>query len=172
MKELSLRNVTLIALVASWFIQIGGQVFALIAVDRTLVAGPPRSFAMLQGVYRYDSSLFWSTVPPLTSLLLIIALVTNWKTGRRKFLLVTLTLFMVITLVSILYLQPTFDAIKAIGYRDEIDPTLRSRAAKWHAAEWAVWCLALVGGFALLLALIRPATTAEPIEGNLLESAA
>jgi hypothetical protein len=152
-------------------IQIGGQVFALIAVDRTLVAAPPRSFAMLQGVFRYDSSLFWSTVPPLTSCCSSSHWLRTGRPGAENFYL-TLTLFVVITLVSILYLQPTFDAIKAIGYRDEIDPTLRSRAAKWHAAEWAVWCLALVGGFALLLALIRPATTAEPIEGNLLESAA
>lgn len=82
MRELNIQNITLMALVASWFIQIGGQVFALIAVDSALVAAPPRSFAMLQGEYRYDGSPFWSTVPPMTLVLFIIALVANWKTGR------------------------------------------------------------------------------------------
>jgi hypothetical protein len=48
MKELPLPNVTLMASVASFFIQIGGQVFALIVVDSTLVEAPPRSFAILQ----------------------------------------------------------------------------------------------------------------------------
>ena len=163
MKELNLRNVTMMALVGSWFIQIGGQLFALIAVDGALVAAPPRSFAMLQGEYRYDSSAFWSTVPPLTSALLIIALIANWKTARRKLLLLVLTLFVVIGLVSILYLEPTFDDIKAIGYRNEVDTALQSRAATWHATEWAVWGLTLVGGLTLLLALIRPVTSAiEP----------
>ena len=161
MKELNLRNITMMALVACWFIQIGGQVFALVAVDSALVAAPPRSFAMLQGEYRYDSSAFWSTVPPLTSVLLIIALVANWKTGRRKLLLLALTLFMVIALMSMLYLEPVFDEIKAIGFSDEVDPALQSRAANWYAADWAAWCLALVGGLILLLALIRP-VTAEP----------
>jgi fatty acid desaturase len=161
MKELNLPNVTLMALVASWFIQIGGQVFALIAVDGALAAAPPRSFAMLQGEYRYDSSLFWSTVPPLTSVLLIIALVTNWKTGRRKILLLALTLLMVTALVSMLYLEPLFDEIKAIGFRDEVDPALQRRAATWYATDWAIWCIALVGGITLLLALIRPVTTSK-----------
>jgi hypothetical protein len=163
MKELNLPNITLMALVASWFIQIGGQVFALIAVDSALVAAPPSSFAMLQGEYRYDSSAFWSTVPPLTTVLLIIALIANWRTGRRKLLLLALTLFIVIGLVSMLYLEPTFDDIKAIGYRDEVDPALQSRAATWHTTEWAVWGLTLVGGLTLLLALIRPVPSAiEP----------
>ena len=161
MKELNLANITLIALAASWFVQIGGQVFALTAVDGTLVAAPPRSFAMLQGEYRYDSSVFWSTVPPLTLLLLIIALITNWKTARRKLLLVAVTLFVVIGSVSMFYLEPTFDAIKAIGFRDEVDPALQSRAATWHITEWAVWGMTLVGGLTLLLALIRPATSAN-----------
>jgi hypothetical protein len=55
MKELNPSNVTLMASVASFFIQSGGQVFALIAVDRILVEAPPRSFALLQGAHRYDS---------------------------------------------------------------------------------------------------------------------
>jgi len=159
MRELNLRNVTLMALVASWFIQIGGQVFALIAVVSALVAAPPRSFAMLQGEYRYDSSAFWSTVPPTTFVLFLIALVTNWKTGRRTLLLLALAMFIVVGLVSMVYLEPVFDEIKAIGYRDEVDPALQRRAATWCRTEWAVWGVTLVGGLVLLLALIRPATT-------------
>jgi hypothetical protein len=161
MRVLNFRNIALMALVASWFIQIGGQVFALIAVDSALIAAPPRSFAMLQGEYRYDSDAFWSTVPPITGLLLIIALVTNWKTPRRKFLLVALALNIVVALVSIFYLDPLFNELNAIGFRDEVDPALRRRAATWYAMDWAVWGVALVGGFALLLALLRPATTSS-----------
>ena len=167
MKELNLPNVTMIALAASWFVQIGGQVFALVSVDRALVAAPPRSFAMLQGEYRYDSSVFWDTVPAITTVLLIIALVANWKSGRRKLLLFVLAVFVVVGLVSMLYLEPSFDEIKAAAYRDAVDPALQSKAAAWYATDWALWGVTLVGGFALLLALIQPVTPSKQTAADL-----
>lgn len=161
MKELNLPNVTLMSVVASCFIQIGAQLFALVVVASTVSEAPPRSFAMFQGKYGYNSSAFWSTVPPITFVLFIIALVTNWKTGRRKILLLALTLFIVAGLVAGLFLEPVFDEMKAMGYRDEVDPVLQSRAARWYALDWAVWGMAVVAGLALLLALIRPVTTSK-----------
>ena len=62
-------------------------------------------------------------------------------------------------LVSIFYIDPLFNALNAIGYRDKVDSALQRRAARWHAMDWAVWGVNLVGGFTLLLALLRPATT-------------
>lgn len=159
MKEVNAPNVTLMALVASWFIRFGAQLFALVIIARTVSKAPPRSFAILQGAYGYDSSIFWSTVPPITLVLFIIALVANWKTHRRRLLLLALILFIVGGLVAGLYLEPLFDQMKAMGYRDEIDPALQSRAATWYALDWAVWSVGAVGGPALLLALTRPVTT-------------
>jgi len=49
MKELNLPNVTLIALVASCFIQIGAQLFALVVIASTVAEAPPRSFVMFEG---------------------------------------------------------------------------------------------------------------------------
>jgi hypothetical protein len=159
MKELNLPNVTLMAAVTSCFLQIGAQLFALVVVAGTVSKAPPRSFAMFQGEYGYNSSAFWSTVPTITFVLLVVALVANWKTGRRKLLLLALTMFIVGGLMAGLFLEPVFDEMKAMGYRDEVDPVLRSRAATWYALDWAVWGIALVSGLALLLALIRPVTT-------------
>src|SRR5687768_4669690 len=139
MKELNLRNITMMGLVASCLMQIGAQLYALSVVASTVSAAPPRSFAMLQGEYGYDSSAFWSTVPMITSALFVIALVANWKTPRRKLLLFALTLFVVGGLVAGLYLEPVFDEMKAIGFRDEVDPVLQSRAATWYALDWTVW---------------------------------
>ena len=163
MKELNLRNITLIALVASWFIQIGGQVFALVVVDSALSKAPPRSFAILQGEYRYDSSVFWSTVPQITFVLLIIALVTNWKTRRRKLLLFALTLFVTGSLIAGLLVEPVFSEMTAIGYSDRVDSALQSRAARWYALDWMLWGVAASAGVALLLALITPAHDQEAV---------
>jgi hypothetical protein len=157
-KELNLRNLTLMALVACGLMQIGAQLYALSVVASTVSAAPPRSFAMLQGEYGYNSSAFWNTVPTITFVLFIIALVANWKTPRRKLLLLALTLFVIGGLVAGLYLEPAFDQMKAIGFRDEVDPVLQRRAARWYALDWTVWSLGAVAGVALLLALIRPVT--------------
>lgn len=156
MKELNLPNVTLMASVASFFIQFGAQLFALVVVAGTVAKAPPRSFAMFQGEYGYNSSVFWDAVPAITFVLLIIALVANWKTRRRNLLFLALTTFVIGGLLAGVFLEPIFDEIKATGYRDEIDPFLQSRAATWYALDWAVWSLGFLGGLSLLVALIRP----------------
>jgi hypothetical protein len=158
MKELNVRNLTLMALVFCCLMQIGAQLYALAVVASTVSAAPPRSFAMLQGQYGYNSSAFWNTVPIITALLFVIALVANWKTPRRKLLLLALTLFVIGGLVAGLYLEPVFDEMKAIGFKDEVDPVLQSRATRWYALDRTVWALGAVAGGTLLLALIRPVT--------------
>jgi len=139
--------------------QIGAQLYALSVVASTVSAAPPRSFAILQGEYRYDSSAFWNIFPTITSVLFVIALVANWKTPRRNLLLLALLLFVVGGLVAGLYLEPAFDEMKAIGFRDEVDPVLQSRAATWYALDRGVWAIGALAGVTLLLALMRPSTT-------------
>jgi hypothetical protein len=102
----------------------------------------------------------------------MMALLTNWKTQRRQLMLLALTLYLIVGLVSAFYLQPVFDEIKAVGYRDEVDLALQSRAATWYATDWAVWSVGLVCGIAQLLALIRPVTTPTQAALNSPQSAA
>lgn len=159
MKELNLPNVTLMALVASCFIQIGAQLFALVVVAGTVSEAPPRSFAMFEGGYGYNSGAFWSTVPPISFALFIIALIANWNTRRRNLMLFALTMFLVGGLVMMLWVEPVFAEMKAMGFRAEVDPVLQSRAARWYALDWVGWTMGALGGVALLLALVRPVTT-------------
>jgi len=160
MREFNFRNLTLMAATASCLIQSGAQLFAVSVMSRTVVQAPPRSFAIFQGAYGYDSSSFWNTVPPVTGLLLVIALATNWKTQRRNFLLFALAVFVLAGVVAGVFLEPAFAKIIAVGYRDAIDPALQRRAANWYALDWAVWMFSLLAGGALLVALGRPATKA------------
>ena len=156
MKEISLRNLTVMALVASCFIQIGAQLFAVSMIASTVAAAPPRSFAILQGEYGYDSQAFWAVVPNITLLLFVLALITNWKTARRNLLLAALGLFVAAGLLAMLFLGPTFDRMIARGFSDEIDPVLQSEASTWLMMDWSVWGLGLLAGLLLLIALIRP----------------
>lgn len=156
MSTLGIRNITLMALIASCFMQIGAQLFALSVVASTIAEAPPRSFAILEGEYRYNSSSFWETAPPITGLLYIVGLIANWKTRRRTLLLASFALFVIGGLVAGLLLEPEFATITASGYSDTVDPALQSRAARWLAYDWAVWSISLAAGIALLLSLSRP----------------
>ena len=149
MKELNLRNVIMMR--AGGVLPDAGRRSALCPVCccQHGVSGSTRSFAILEGPYRYDSSAFWNTVPTITFVLFIIALVANWNTPRRKLLVLALSLFMIAGLAAGLYLEPMFDEMKAIGFRDEVDPVLQARAATWYAADWAVWSTGAAAGVAL-----------------------
>ena len=161
MKRVDVPNLTLAALVSSCFIQIGAQLFALVVVASTLAEAPPRSFAMLAGEYGYDSSAFWNIVPAITSVLFLVALIGNWKTGRRRLLLFALALFAMGSLIAGLLVEPIFSEMSAVGYSDRVDSVLQSRAAKWYALDWMLWGVAASAGVALLLALITPAHDRE-----------
>lgn len=151
-----LPNASLIALITSCFIQVGAQLFAILVVVRTVIAAPPRSFAIFEGEYGYDSSFFWDTVPPITLLLFVVALLANWKNTRRNLLLAALTLFVLAGAIAGIFLEPEFAELRGIGYRDVVDPALRSRAATWYAYDVGVWFLGFVAGMTLLVALARP----------------
>ena len=90
-------------------------------------------------------------------MLFVTALIANWKSSRRNLLLLALTLFVIGGVMAGLYLEPTFDEIKKIGFRDEIDPVLQARAATWYATDWGVWAIGATAAVCLLLALVRPA---------------
>lgn len=161
MGRLNIRNVTLMALVTSCFLQIGGQLFALAVVVSTITRAPPRSFAILEGEYRYDSSSFWEIVPPITALLFVIALVANWKTTRRLLIMVAFALFILGGVLAGMVLEPEFARLIESGYRDAVDPDLQRRAANWYALDWALWGLTLMSGLALLLALVTPSDRSQ-----------
>jgi len=161
MKRVVAPNLTLAALVASCFIQIGAQLFALVVVAGTVATAPPRSFAMLAGEYAYNSSGFWNTVPMITSVLFLIALIANWKTRRRRLLLLALALFVIGSLIAGFLVEPIFSEMLATGYSDRVDPALQSQAARWYAFDWMLWGVAASSGVALLLALITPTREQE-----------
>lgn len=158
MGNLNVRNLTLMAVITSCFLQVGGGLFAISVLVSTITEAPPRSFAILEGAYRYDSSVFWETLPPITAVLFVVALIANWKTTRRWLVVAAFALFILGGLLAGILLEPEFAKITEGGYRDLVDPELQSRARSWYALDWAVWSVTLLAGIALLLALSHPVT--------------
>lgn len=153
---LSLPNLSLIAAVVSCLIQVGAQLFAVVVVVATVTEAPPRSLAMLAGEYGYDSGPFWDVVPMVTSVLLFVALATNWRTPRRRLLLGAAVLFVGAGLFASFVMEPVQADVVSARYSDAVDEGLRARAAWWHTLDWISWALVLVVGLLLSVALATP----------------
>ena len=95
----------------------------------------------------------------------VVALIANWKTQRRRLLLGALTLFLVGGIVAGLFLEPGFAELRAAGYSDTVDAELQRRAATWYVYDCGVWLLGLIAGVCLLVALARPAMDHRGVTG-------
>ena len=153
MRTPSLPNLSLIPAVVGALLQAGAQLFAVAVVVGTVTAAPPRSLAMYGGEYGYDSGPFWQVMPTVTLGLLLIALVGNWRTPRRRLILVAAALFVAAGLFSTLVMSPVQAAVVGAGYSDAVDAALRTQAARWQLLDWVSWALTLSVGVVLVAAL-------------------
>jgi hypothetical protein len=160
-RTLSLPNLSLIAAAVSCLLQVGAQLFAVVVVVATVTQAPPRSLAMLNGKYGYDSGPFWDVVPMVTGVLLLVAIATNWTTPRRRLLLGAAVAFIVAGMFAAFVMEPVKADVVSVAYSDIVDEALRARAAWWYTLDWISWALALVVGILLSIALVTQVP--EPI---------
>lgn len=153
MRTPTIANLSLIPALVGALLQAGAQLFAIAVVVGTVTAAPPRSLAMYGGEYGYNSGPFWEVMPAVTFGLLLIALVGNWRTRRRRFLLVAVALFVAAGLFTVFVMGPVQQAVVEVGYSDTVDEALRLQAARWHLLDWVAWALTLSTGVVLAAAL-------------------
>lgn len=158
MRTRLLPNLSLAVATISSLLQAGAQLFAVTVVVGTVTEAPPRSLAMYVGEYGYDSGPFWEVVPTVTLVLLIVALVVNWRTPRQRLVLGAAGAFFLAGLFAIFVMSPLQAEVISGGFADYVDPALAARAARWHAFDWISWVLTLVPGVLLVIALVLPPT--------------
>lgn len=154
-------TLSLMALICGYFIIVGAEVFGHMVAGAIAFEAPPRSLAMFEGPYGYDSAAFWDIFPPITAALFVLALALNWNGPRRTLILIAFIGFLVIGATSYLYVYPQFRDIVYVGFSDTVDPELRARALRWTTMAWVRWAITVIFGFLLLIALRRPSTTSE-----------
>lgn len=148
MKTSTFSKISLVALFAGIFIQIGAQLFALLVIVKTLAKDPPKSFQMITGDYGYDSSIFWETIPNFTALLFIIALIACWKTKSRIWIIISFSIFILAGVLAIVVVGPMFAELISI----ESSVKLNEMTSTWYQLDWMLWFLTLLSG----LFLIKP----------------
>jgi hypothetical protein len=165
------KDIFLILVCISFIIVIGAAVYEHMGVVPQWSEAPPKSLSMFQGEYGLNSGRFWMSIHPVTLLLFIIALVTNWKTFRRRNILIAFIGYLIILAITSVYFVPTLMEFINTPYSDTVDPTLVDRASMWETLSLVRLVALLVLAYILLSALlksgeiilVRPVTTDVPL---------
>lgn len=162
MKErLSIYNITLIALIISYFVIVGAEIFGHIVVSGTAFEEPPRSLSMFEGEFGYDSQSFWYSFPLITAMLFVITIAVHWKTDRQNLLLIAFAGFVIIGIVSTNFIYPQFLDVVSTGYSDTFDPELQNQAKQFTRLALIRLTATIGFGTLLLLGLTIPIAQKE-----------
>jgi hypothetical protein len=145
-----IRTLLLILGCISFIVVIGGAIYEHLAVIPVWSSAVPASLAMFQGEYALVPLNFWMSIHPITVALLVIALIANWRTPRRNYVLTTLIGYLTILAVTFAYFVPELMSLIHTAYGPTVDAELTRRAGLWETLS-----LVRLGGlFALAVVLL------------------
>jgi hypothetical protein len=127
-----IRTFILIVACISFIVVIGGATYEHLAMVPVWSSAAPASLAMFQGQYAVAAMKFWVPIHPITVVLLVAALAANWKTPRRKPVLIALGGYLAALIVTFIYFVPEILAITGSTYSTSVDPELTRRAKFWE----------------------------------------
>ena len=153
----SLKNILLILASICFVIILGGAIYEHIAVVPKWSAAPPSSLTMFQGKYGLHSEYFWIPIHPVTILLMVGALITNWKNVRRKNILIVLISYIVILITTFSFFVPELISIIQTPFQDTVDPDLVRRSSMWETLSLIRLSIIAILSIILLSALTQPA---------------
>ncbi|MEO8173756.1 MAG: hypothetical protein ABI581_11760 [Sediminibacterium sp.] len=150
-----INNILVIAASISFTIVIGAGMYEHLVLVPKWAAAPPTSLDMFRGLYALNPGAFWMPIHPITLLLLIGALVFNWNTARRKYLLIHLAGYVLILALTTIYFVPELLAIIHTPYQNAPDAALTKRASQWEKLSIARMIFCIVIASVLLLSLTK-----------------
>lgn len=153
----ALRTFSLILACISFIIVIGGATYEHLAVVPLWSAAVPASLAMFQGEYGLAPQRFWIPIHPVTLVLLVAALVLNWRTFRRNFIVIALGGYFVALLATFAFFVPELMELTKTSFSAVVDPELTRRAHMWEALSLLRLSVLIIMSIILLLGLSKPA---------------
>jgi len=113
---------------------------------------------MFQGNYAIEPALFWKFIHPVTLTLFIITLGLNWKTERKKFILIPLITYIILLIVTFIYFVPELMSLIKTPYSEAVDEVVRKRGSLWITLSSIRLSLIVITTCILMLGLTKPAT--------------
>lgn len=151
----SIRNILLISACISFVIVLGGAVYEHLNMVPRWKLAPPASLTMFQGPYGIDAARFWKLIHPITLTLMLASVITNWKTARRKYILVSVSAYVLILIITFAYFVPELILITQTPYQPVTNNDLVPRADAWEKLSLVRMVFIFVIAGYLLFALTK-----------------
>lgn len=153
---MSSRNLFYILACISYCLILGAGTYEHISTWPIAFSEPPRSLAMFQGEYALQPASFWRLVHPVTLLLLLVTLILNWKTGRRKYILITMGAYVLAVIATFIYYVPELVRIIGTPYAATVDAGLQHSAGLWITLSLVRLTVIFASAIVLLFGLTKP----------------
>jgi uncharacterized membrane protein YhaH (DUF805 family) len=136
---------------------VGAAIYEHTALWPAAFSELPRSLSVFQGSYKLNAAAFWIPIHPVTLLLLVITLMTTWRTPRRMHVVYTLTGYLAILVTTFSFFVPELIDLTTTPYSDTFDESLQSRGSLWIALSLVRAGVLIVLAMVLLLGLTKKA---------------
>lgn len=119
--------------ICAYFIMNGAQVWETALMVPAWTATPPASLIFFQKPYGLDFKIFWIVIHGIHEMLLITALVFNWRIKKlRNLILLVLIGHIAVRVWTLLYFAPTLIEFQQLPYSNTVDVFLQEKAAQWR----------------------------------------
>lgn len=157
MARLEFGTYSLLLAVILWGTLLGGIVYSHIVYFPVYLSALPDSAVVVNGTYGLNEVPFWATIHPLLIISLILALALNWKSApRRKLILISFAIYVVILIISGVYFVPELRAFQSSPESSLSRTEWLVRGQRWQRLSWIRGAVCYAAIVPLLLALTRP----------------
>ncbi len=157
----NVRTISLVLAAISFVSVIGGAVYEHLAVVPVWASAVPASLTMFQGEYALAAGRFWIPIHPVTLVLLVAALILNWRTERRGHIIATIAGYAAVLAITTVWFVPELMAITQSAYAQTIDPNLTQRAQTWETYSLIRLAFLIILAINLLFGLSKRCDTLE-----------
>jgi hypothetical protein len=162
MASLGLRTISLMVSIILWGTLLGGVAYSHLVYFPVYLSNLPDSAVLVNGPHGLNEGIFWMTIHPLLILSLIVTLALNWGLqSRRKLILVSFVVYVVILIISFLYFVPELMAFKQSPVSGLSRADWLARGQRWQILSWVRGAICYAAFVPLLLALTKPGDDRE-----------
>jgi hypothetical protein len=109
----------------------GAGMFETLVIVPAWTSNPPASLHIFHGEYGLDFKWFWIIAHSVHELTFIAAIILNWKTGRKKVLLIVFVLHFIVRIWTITFFAPVIIYFQHLPVSDTVDELLKQKALLW-----------------------------------------
>jgi hypothetical protein len=149
------KNILYALTCISFSMVLGAGIYEHVAIWPSAFSEPPRSLTMFQGAYKLNAAPFWQSIHPVTMVLFITTLALNWRTPRRRYVLIPLIAYVVILAITFAFFVPTLLQITGTTYSDTVREDLQDLGRLWVNLSLARAAVLLICAAMLMVGMTK-----------------